>query len=53
MWLKTLLGSPQGTATKGWTDHPGNWTHKKKAKEANEEGKNIRTRCTQPKDDEI
>ena len=41
-----------GPATKGRTDHTGNWTHKKKAKGANEEGKNIHTWCTQPKDDE-
>ena len=36
------MGSPQGTATKGWTEPAGNWTLKKKAKGANEEGKNIR-----------
>ena len=35
------MGSPQGTATKGWTDHSGNWTRKEKAKRANKEGKNI------------
>ena len=47
MWLKTLLGSPQGTATTGWTDHSGNWTLKEKAKGANEEGKKHST-CDAP-----
>ena len=36
------MGSPQGMATKGWSDPSGNWTLKNKAKGANEEGKNIR-----------